>query len=156
MLGQKHTVILSSHILSEVSAVCDSVMIIAHGKLVANGTPEELTRLFAGDQEIHMELKGNEDAVRGALGALENAAAADIACENGVTRATLRPENGADIREAVFRACAKANLPILEMHTERASLEEIFLELTQGDGQEGAAQPPEEQKETPAEGGETA
>ena len=156
MLGQKHTVILSSHILSEVSAVCDSVMIIAHGKLVANGTPEELTRLFAGDQEIHMELKGNEDAVRGALGALENAAAADIACENGVTRATLRPENGADIREAVFRACAKANLPILEMHTERASLEEIFLELTQGDGQEGAAQPPEEQNETPAAGGETA
>ena len=156
MLGQKHTVILSSHILSEVSAVCDSVMIIAHGKLVANGTPEELTRLFAGDQEIHIEHKGNEDAVRGALGALENAAAADIACENGVTRATLRPENGADIREAVFRACAKANLPILEMHTERASLEEIFLELTQGDGQEGAAQPPEEQNETPAEGGETA
>ena len=156
MLGQKHTVILSSHILSEVSAVCDSVMIIAHGRLVANGTPEELTRLFAGDQEIHMELKGNEDAVRGALGALENAAAADIASENGVTRATLRPENGADIREAVFRACAKANLPILEMHTERASLEEIFLELTQGDGQEGAAQPPEEQNETPAEGGETA
>ena len=156
MLGQKHTVILSSHILSEVSAVCDSVMIIAHGRLVANGTPEELTRLFAGDQEIRMELKGNEDAVRGALGALENAAVADIASENGVTRATLRPENGADIREAVFRACAKANLPILEMHTERASLEEIFLELTQGDGQEGAAQPPEEQNETPAEGGETA
>ena len=56
----------------------------------------------------------------------------------------------------MFRACAKANLPILEMHTERASLEEIFLELTQGDGQEGAAQPPEEQNETPAEGGETA
>lgn len=156
MLGQKHTVILSSHILSEVSAVCDSVMIIAHGRLVANGTPEELTRLFAGEQEIRMELKGNEDAVRSALGALENAAVADIASENGVTRATLRPENGADIREAVFRACAKANLPILEMHTERASLEEIFLELTQGDGQEGAAQPPEEQNETPAEGGETA
>lgn len=156
MLGQKHTVILSSHILSEVSAVCDSVMIIAHGRLVANGTPEELTRLFAGEQEIRMELKGNEDAVRSALGALENAAVADIASENGVTRATLRPENGADIREAVFRACAKANLPILEMHTERASLEEIFLELTQGDGQEGAAQPPEENKETPAEGGETA
>ena len=156
MLGQKHTVILSSHILSEVSAVCDSVMIIAHGKMVANGTPEELTCLFAGDQEIHMELKGNEDAVRGALGALENAAAAGIVCENGVTRATLRPENGADIRETVFRACAKANLPILEMHTERASLEEIFLELTQGDGQEGAAQPPEEKNETPAEGGETA
>ena len=156
MLGQKHTVILSSHILSEVSAVCDSVMIIAHGRLVANGTPEELTRLFAGEQEIRMELKGNEDAVRSALGALENAAVADIASENGVTRATLRPENGADIREAVFRACAKANLPILEMHTERASLEEIFLELTQGDGQEGAAQPLEEQNETPAEGGETA
>ena len=156
MLGQKHTVILSSHILSEVSAVCDSVMIIAHGRLVANGTPEELMRLFAGEQEIRMELKGNEDAVRSALGALENAAVADIASENGVTRATLRPENGADIREAVFRACAKANLPILEMHTERASLEEIFLELTQGDGQEGAAQPPEENKETPAEGGETA
>ena len=155
-LGRKHTVILSSHILSEVSAVCDSVMIIAHGKLVANGTPEELTRLFAGDQEIHMEFKGGEGAVRGALDALENVAVADIACENGVTRATLRPENGADIREAVFRACAKADLPILEMHTEQASLEEIFLELTQGDGQEGAAQPPEENKETPAEGGETA
>lgn len=154
-LGRKHTVILSSHILSEVSAVCDSVMIIAHGRLVANGTPEELTHLFAGESEIHLEIKGGEDAVRSALGALENAALAETACENGVVRATLRPENGADIREAVFRACAKANLPILEMHTERASLEEIFLELTQGDGQDGAAQPPEE-NEASAEGGKTA
>ena len=154
-LGRKHTVILSSHILSEVSAVCDSVMIIAHGRLVANGTPEELTHLFAGESEIHLEIKGGEDAVRSALGALKNAAPVEIACENGVVRATLRPENGADIREAAFRACAEANLPILEMHTERASLEEIFLELTQGDGQDGAAQPPEE-NEASAEGGKTA
>ena len=75
--------------------------------------------------------------------------------EQGKIVGLLGP-NGADIREAVFRACAKADLPILEMHTEQASLEEIFLELTQGDGQEGAAQPPEEKNETPAEGGETA
>lgn len=154
-LGKKHTVILSSHILSEVSAVCDTVMIIAHGKLVANGTPDELTRLFAGNEEIHLEVRGEKKAVLSALGAVESAG--EIVCEaaKNSVHATLHPQNGADVRESVFWACARANLPILEMRVERASLEEIFLELTQTDEQPGAAQPPEK-NETPAEGGETA
>ena len=154
-LGRKHTVILSSHILSEVSAVCDSVMIIAHGRLVANGTPDELTKLFAGEREVHLEVKGEKAAVQAALRAVEGAGDVSCKAENGVTHAVLRPQNGADVREGAFWACAKASLPILEMRTEQASLEEIFLELTQGDGQPDAAQPPEE-KPNPAEGGETA
>lgn len=154
-LGRKHTVILSSHILSEVSAVCDSVMIIAHGRLVASGTPDELTKLFAGEREVHLEVKGEKAAVQAALRAVEGAG--DVSCktENGVTHAVLHPQNGADVREGAFWACANASLPILEMRTEQASLEEIFLELTQADGQPDAAQPPEE-KTNPAEGGETA
>ena len=65
-LGKKHTVILSSHILPEVSAVCDHIMIIAHGRLAASDTPENLSRLMSGDNVLSMQLCGTEDAGRAA------------------------------------------------------------------------------------------
>ncbi|HIT68700.1 MAG TPA: ABC transporter ATP-binding protein [Candidatus Aphodomonas merdavium] len=130
-LGERHTVILSSHILSEISAVCDSVMIIAHGKLVASGTPQELTRLFQGKQTLHLTVRGAEDAVRGALRGVAGVLEAAYRQEEGQTVAELTCAPDADLREPVFFACAAQKLPILEMRTETASLEDIFLELTQ-------------------------
>ena len=66
-LGEDHTVILSSHILSEVSAVCDHIMIIAHGKLVASDSPENLQKLMSGSMELDLEVKGSAAAVKSAL-----------------------------------------------------------------------------------------
>ncbi len=66
-LGKTHTIILSSHILSEVSAICDYVMIISHGRLVASDTPENLSKKMAGSNTLLLTVRGNESAVRGAL-----------------------------------------------------------------------------------------
>ena len=77
-LGKKHTVILSSHILSEVSAVCDHILIISHGRLAANGTPESLESQMAGAQTVVMTVKGSPDAVRSALSSVDGIASIEI------------------------------------------------------------------------------
>ena len=71
-LGNKHTVILSSHILSEVSAVCDHVLIIDKGKLVASDTPENLSKVMAGANSLELTVKGKEEVIRKALDMVEN------------------------------------------------------------------------------------
>lgn len=135
LLGKDHTIILSSHILSEVQAVCDSIMIISNGKLVASDTPENLTRLFAGTTTLHVEAKGDLEIVRRILSGVEHIEDITIGPddEQDLIVADLKPEEGADIREDIFMAFADARIPLLEMKSMRASLEEVFLELTQGD-----------------------
>ena len=133
-LGKDHTIILSSHILSEVQAVCDSIMIISNGHLVASDTPENLTRLFAGTTTLHLEVKGGKDETEAVLNGIEQIEDQKIKTGDGeTTLAEIKPAGNADIREAVFSAFAGAGLPLLEMRTVRASLEDVFLELTQGD-----------------------
>lgn len=135
LLGKDHTIILSSHILSEVQAVCDSIMIISNGRLVASDTPENLTKLFAGTTTLHLEAKGDLENVRHILSGVERIEDITIGPddEQDLIVADLKPEEGADIREHVFIAFAEAGIPLLEMKSVRASLEEVFLELTQGD-----------------------
>ncbi len=133
-LGKDHTIILSSHILTEVQTVCDSIMIISSGKLVASDTPENLTRLFAGTTTLFLETKASEDAVRATLERVEQIEDMTVKTkENGLTTVKIKPEDSAEIREAVFMAFAEADIPLLEMRSERASLEDVFLELTQGE-----------------------
>ena len=131
-LGKTHTVILSSHILSEVQAVCDAIMIISRGRLVASDTPENLTALLAGASTLEMEIKATEDEARAILGKAENVA--DVTFSQGegdAVHAAVTPQSGTDIRESVFNAFAKAGRPLLEMSRSRASLEDVFMELTQ-------------------------
>lgn len=134
-LSKNHTVILSSHILSEVSAVCDYIMIISKGKLVASDTPDNLSRDMAGTQKLSLLIKGNSKKIGASLG--EMAGLAAYSCEpseeEGVIRVNLEAEPERDVREAVFFALAEAKLPLLEMQTTNMSLEEVFLELTEGD-----------------------
>ncbi len=131
-LGKDHTMILSSHILSEVQAVCDHIMIISHGELAASDTPENLTALFAGKSEIHLLVRGGAEAAGSVLQGLEQAEAWKTEeKEDGILSIAVTPREDADIREAIFFAFADAHLPILEMTHERASLEDVFLELTQ-------------------------
>ncbi|MBQ3155531.1 MAG: ABC transporter ATP-binding protein [Clostridia bacterium] len=139
-LGKEHTLVLSSHILSEVQAVCDHIMIISKGHLVASDTPENLTSLFAGTTTIKLEVMGDADAVRSLLSTVDGIETAALTTEDGVTRCELTQSGEEDVRAAIFTAFADAKLPILEMTRVRASLEDVFLELTSG---EAAAIQPE-------------
>lgn len=125
--------ILSSHILSEVSAVCDHIMIIAHGKLVASDSPENLQKLMSGSMELNLEVKGSAAAVKSALQEISQIDRIEENTEASKNVAKLKviSKENADIREQVFYALADAKLPILEMTHAEKSLEDIFLELTE-------------------------
>ncbi len=130
-LGKEHTVILSSHILSEVQAVCNTIMIISKGKLVASDTSENLTRLFAGSSVLKIEASADIENVNKLLENVEGISEITIKkTEGSVNFIDIAVQDGADIRKDVFSAFAQAGIPLFEMHTERASLEDVFLELT--------------------------
>lgn len=134
-LKQKHTVILSSHILSEVRAVCDDVLIISHGKLVASDTPDNLERLAAGSNSLLMKIKGEKDTIRKVLETIEGVTGVEMSYDSDekLWKTKLSIQENVDIREKVFYAMAKANCPIYEMQVKRVSLEDVFLELTEGE-----------------------
>lgn len=140
-LGKKHTVLLSSHILSEVSAVCDHILIIAHGKLIASDTPGNLEREMAGAGGIKLTVKGDEPRIRSILEALPGVDSAELSeseeehvCRVSLEFSTSSAEN-TDIREAIFYAFADSRCPILSMEPVHASLEQVFLELTEDEKQ---------------------
>lgn len=138
-LSEKHTVILSSHILAEVREVCDYILIISKGKLVASDTPENLELLRNGASSLELEVKAAPETVRAILSTIDDIDAMEMHSENeNLTRVKLETKNGADIREAVFYAFAEEKCPLLEMKTAKASLEDIFMELTQKEGSNDA------------------
>ena len=131
-LSKKHTVILSSHILAEVREVCDYILIISKGKLVASDTPENLELLRNGASSLELEVKAVPETARAILSTIDDIDAMEMHSENeNLTRVKLETKNGADIREAVFYAFAEEKCPLLEIKTAKASLEDIFMELTQ-------------------------
>ena len=134
-LKQKHTVILSSHILSEISAVCDYVLILSHGKLVASDAPDSLERLAAGSNSLLMKVKGEKDTIRKDLETIEGVTGVEMSYDSDeeLWKTKVSIQENVDIREKVFYAMAKANCPIYEMQVKRVSLEDVFLELTEGE-----------------------
>lgn len=120
-LKKKHTVILSSHILSEVSAVCDYVLIISHGKLVASDTPENLGKLAEGSNTLNLLVKGDKDHIRIALGQISDIKDIKIedAKEEHAWNVMLSTKEDMDIREEVFFKMADAHCPILEMQSKK-------------------------------------
>lgn len=140
-LSKKHTVILSSHILSEVSAVCDYVLIIAHGKLVASDTPENLAKLMEGENTLELTVKGGKDRVKEVL----NTVPAIRECslkkseEEGAVDAVIHTQGETDAREELFYALAANECPILRMQSVHVSLEDIFLELTSDENVQGTS-----------------
>ena len=134
-LGERHTVILSSHILSEVQAMCDRILIIAHGRLIAFDTPENLEKLLTTPGELILVADLPEERFRAILA--EVPGVTDVTCTADGSRltGTVRAE-GEDLyalARAVFLAFAAAGEPLLEMRVKKADLEEIFLELTEAD-----------------------
>ena len=132
-LKKKHTVILSSHILSEVSAVCDYVLIISHGKLVASDTPDNLGKLAAGSNNLNLLVKGEKSRIRQLLEEISGVKeiSIDKKSDQEGWNVTVSTEENKDIREEVFFKMAENHYPILEMQSQKISLEEIFLELTE-------------------------
>lgn len=136
-LGKDHTIILSSHILSEVSAVCDHIMIISHGKLVASDSPEGLQKLMSGAEELNLTVKGSYEALQetvAALPGIQEIVRLDSAPKggsNGCCNVLIKTDREQDIREELFYLLAEKRLPILSMTLSERSLEDIFLELTE-------------------------
>lgn len=131
-LGENHTVILSSHILTEISAVCDHVFIISKGKLVASDATENLLSLMSGAQEVMLLLKQGAEKAAEQLLEIENVERVQVTEEN--TRLIVYAKQGADVREEIFSTMAEHKIPVLEMHTVTKSLEDVFLELTREGG----------------------
>ena len=132
-LGEKHTVILSSHILTEISAVCDHVFIISKGKLVATDSTENLLDQMSGAQEIELTVRSEADRAKALLEEIEYVDHADLkdAKEGSIL---IRAKSGNDIREEVFQLMAENHIPVLEMRTVTKSLEDVFLQITQEGG----------------------
>ena len=147
-LKKKHTVILSSHILSEVSAVCDYVMIISHGKLVASDTPENLGKLAEGSNTLEMLIKGEKSQIKQALESIEGVNSVTIEKDEkqNLWSTKVSTEENNDIREKVFYKMSDINSPIYEMKSKKVSLEEIFLELTASEKPASASEDDTDQK----------
>lgn len=131
-LGKDHTVILSSHILSEISAVCDTILIISHGKIVAADTIENLTASTDGCRIITLDVRGDVAAVTGALADLHETVNTTVTYGlGGCVHVTIETPANKDMREDVFRLFASRDIPILDMSTNDVSLEDVFLRLTE-------------------------
>ena len=141
-LGQAHTVILSSHILSEVQAICEKILIIAHGKLLAFGEPDQLERSLLSAGEIDFTTEADEQTVRSILSRVDDIT--DIALEkkgSGLLSARVHTDSRDiyAVSRALFFAFAARRKALLEMTLKKASLEDIFIELTESG--DPAAQP---------------
>ena len=140
-LGQKHTVILSSHILSEVQAVFQTILIISKGHLVACDTPENLERLFSGSAAVDLTVEAGEAQTREILAPLDHIRSVDVRPE-GADRCqvTLETDGDEGVCRAVFFAFSRAGRAILRMTDAKASLEDIFIELTSGEAADAPAE----------------
>lgn len=133
-LAKKHTVILSSHILAEVREVCDYILIISKGKLVASDTPENLERNLGDSDLIEIETKASPDEVRRILETVDGIRSISTKhLENGITWAQVQEKKNTDIREKVFQAFAQNHQPLLKLNPLQVSLEDVFMKLTQSD-----------------------
>ena len=134
-LGENKTVILSSHILSEVQAVCDSILILSRGKLVACDTPDNLERLLTGGTALELEADTQPERLEKLLGNLPGVTGLTVgetAGKHAWARLETGKENLETLYKAVFFRLCEEKLPLLRLTPAKASLEDIFLELTGG------------------------
>ena len=132
-LGKNHTVILSSHILSEIQAVCERVIVINHGTLVADDTPANLSKILSDDHTLTVRVAGPKTDVMKLLANIPGVV--NVTClgmqETGSNDFVIEPDGTTDIRRNVFNRLAERNWPLLIIHTNELTLEQIFLRLTE-------------------------
>ncbi len=148
-LGTKRTLVLSTHILSEVEQLCDRVLIIDRGHIVAEGTPAELREQSQGSSLVAVTLKESPEGAADVFAGLDDVAAVETEPGEGETRFELEGDGGPELREAIFRAAVEKGWTLLELHEKKASLEDVFVRLT---GQGNADKPAEETEADAADG----
>lgn len=133
-LSTKHTILLSSHIMQEISAVCDKIIIINNGRLMAYDTPDNIARVMEESKELYVTVKGDMDRVRESVEAISGISSVEYEPgENDLEiRMVIKTHDNLDVREQLFNKMALMNTPIIEMRYHEVSLEEIFLSLTKG------------------------
>lgn len=133
-LGRSHTVILSSHILPEVQAVCERVVVINNGRLVADGTPDNLSQEMTGNHKLVVRMAGREQEIRsGLLGLSRVKEVASLGSkEPGACDFSVEAEPGVDLRRDLFALASRSGWPILGLKNNDLTLEDVFLRLTGG------------------------
>lgn len=151
-LAKEHTVILSSHILAEVREVCDYVLIISKGKLVASDTPDHLEHLIEGEETLELEVKASRRQAESILSRISGIKEAKYEEQGGMTGIQIQVADHREIREDLFYAFAEEKCPIYRMQISRATLEDVFLELTQNEKEDVLKEEPPENSEDKEEG----
>lgn len=134
-LGKNHTVILSSHILSEVQAVCDKIVVINQGKIVADDTEENLSKNLVNNNKISVKIDGPYDEVEKVISSIVGVKAVSMTSKDTdeFCEFSIESEEGVDIRRELFKRISERNWYIMELKTSDMSLEDIFLRLTVGE-----------------------
>lgn len=133
-LGKNHTVILSSHILSEVQAVCDKIVVINQGRIVANDTAENLSTALAGEHKLSAKIDGPAKEIKELIEGIPGVIKVSLIAEkNEYSEFVIESEENKDIRRELFTRMAGRNWYIIELRTSEMSLEDIFLRLTMGE-----------------------
>ena len=134
-LGKNHTVILSSHILSEVQAVCDRIVVINQGRIVADDTADNLSNTLSADHKLIARIDGPKDEVIKIIQTIPGVetVVADMQREKGVWEYNIEATEGTDIRRDLFKRLASRNWYLLGLKSSELSLEDIFLKLTMGE-----------------------
>jgi ABC-2 type transport system ATP-binding protein len=133
-LGKEKTVILSTHILSEVQATCNRAIIIDRGQIVADGALKDLQAAFHGMEKLTLEVKAPENGCTEKLRAIEHVNSVDEEqVEGEVRRFTVESEKGHDLREQIFDLTVREGWKMLELHREVTTLEDVFRQLTKGE-----------------------
>ncbi len=134
-LGKNHTVILSSHILSEVQAVCDKIVVINQGKIVADDTEENLSKNLVNNNKISVKIDGPADEVKKVVSSIAGVKTVDMTSKetDEFCKFSIESEEGIDIRRELFKRVSERSWYIMELKTSDMSLEDIFLRLTVGE-----------------------
>ncbi|MBI4565314.1 MAG: ATP-binding cassette domain-containing protein [Planctomycetes bacterium] len=132
-LGRQRTVILSTHILSEVEKMCGRVLIIHGGRLVADGSPSEIVNRLTATGRVRLEIRGTANGVQEQLKQVPGIAHVTERCEGDVHTYLIEAGHGRDVRPELFRRAARSSWEVLELSLERVTLEDAFAELTEGE-----------------------
>lgn len=130
-IGETRTVIISTHILSEVEMLCNRVIIISGGKKVADSSTEELRTHYGNTSEVIVLTGGTEDIVKAKFASIQGSAGVKVSAVDGKIQSAITVEGNAEIRPEVAKVCVDADIPLYEMQLKKNSLEDVFKILTE-------------------------
>jgi len=129
-LGERHVVFLSSHILHEISQICTHAIVIANGRVLASGSPEELSERLSAGSKLIAEIKGTPESVEAGIKSITGVVGVEAESVDGWNRLTIEANGTSDVREDIFKLTSAKGWSLREMRREVASLEDFFIKVT--------------------------